>query len=108
MAGLARFSEAISSSVSDCRLYSFLMRSATTGSSRSRARKDIVTIGAAITRILSRAGRRRAEELGDRDGPFTQHVGLGTGEVEDARRHSARSLAAIEDRRQAIQCGGLI
>src|SRR5438067_3203584 len=52
MAGLVRFSDAISSSVSDCRLYSWRMRLAMSGSALSRARKDMVTRGAATSRIV--------------------------------------------------------
>src|SRR5260370_10629004 len=56
MAGLVRFSDAISSSVSDCRLYSWRIRLAMSGSALSRARKDIVTMGAAISRIVPATG----------------------------------------------------
>src|SRR5256886_571465 len=55
MAGLVRFSEAISSSVSDWRRYSLRMRFAMSGSALSSARKDMVTIGAATPESYPRS-----------------------------------------------------
>src|SRR6266851_5716789 len=109
MAGLVRFSEAMSYSVSDCRLYSFRIRLATSGSSRSRARKVIVVMGAATIESywLSGAGWRRAQEVRRRDCSFAQNVRLRTCQVEDARGHPARSGAAVEDRRHPGQRGSL-
>src|SRR5260370_3074217 len=110
MAGLVRFSKAMSSSVSDCRLYSFRIRLAISGSSRSSARKVIVMMGAATLEsyLLTRAGGRRAQEVRGRDRSLAQNVRLRTCQVEDARGHTARSGAAVEDRHHPGQRRSLV
>src|ERR1700730_5211211 len=111
MAGLVRFSDAISSSVSDWRLYSLRMRLAMSGSTWSRALNDIVVKGAAISRMLAlsaRVGRRRPQKLGCRDGALPKHVGLRAGEVEHSRGGTARRRAAVHHRGDAWQRTSLL
>src|SRR5439155_23436894 len=126
MAGLVRFSDAISSSVSDWRRYSLRMSCAMSGSTLSSALKDIVTIGAAIclnpTRRPesglhafggARAGSaglwwRRSEHGGGWDRALAQDVQLRAREFDHSRRRAARGAAAVQYRRQAWQLAGLL
>src|SRR5258705_13518436 len=97
MAGLVRFSEAMSSRVSDCRLNSLRMSWAMSGSSLSRARKDIVVTDLLTRLMLSALQGRRPQQLRRRDRAFAQHTGLGTGEVENRGRGAAGRDAAVQD-----------
>src|SRR2546430_571202 len=126
MAGLVRFSEAISSSVSDWRRYSLRMRFAMSGSALSSARKDMVTIGAAtpesyprssegIRTLLCKKDASRAPEshvlyktalsgsrrwwpqqLRGGDGALAQDVRLGAGQVKHRGRDAARRAPSVE------------
>src|SRR5581483_10000433 len=101
--GLVRFSEAISSRVSDWRRYSLRMRLATSGSVLSSAWNDIVTIGAAMARMLASFGRGRAEDVGGRDRALPEDVELRPGEVDDRR-----GATAVEDRGQPRHLHGVL
>src|SRR5690348_16513798 len=104
MAGLVRFSEAISSSVSDCLLNSLRIRSAIAGSSRSSARSDIVVVVVRLTGVslmLSRPRTGGPKQLRRRDGTLAEDMWLRSGEVQHGRRGAPGCCPAVEDRHHA-------